>query len=402
MTSHSIIREAVFRALLDEKRHGTFINESLSKWQSGCHPSNKDYRLAQEIAYGTMRMQRALDHMAKQLTEQKLKAKPKERLILQTALYQHYYMDRIPLYAIVNESVALAKKYCHESFARFLNAMLRKLDNITLSLPEGDHAEDLSIRYSYPEEYVQALLTDHGLETTKQILETGNQPPILMARLRPGHKNSDYQYLIKEPVPIVVLDEALPSREYYIQNATPAYLITELSRHLTTPPTRILDMCASPGGKAIAIHDLFPTAFLHVNDVSEEKIAQLRENLAYYGIDAHYTTLRGQEINSDNLYDLIIIDAPCSNTGVLNKRPEARWRLTAENLKALEATQRKLIEHARTLLAPGGQIWYLTCSILQQENEIQGNDPSFQKTILPNAEGWDGGFGAILFPYGVG
>ena len=81
--------------------------------------------------------------------------KMKEKVLLRMALYQHFFMDRIPLYAIVNESVALAKKFCHESFVRFFNMLLRKISKTQLSLPQGDNVEDLGVHYSYPDFFVE-------------------------------------------------------------------------------------------------------------------------------------------------------------------------------------------------------------------------------------------------------
>jgi 16S rRNA (cytosine967-C5)-methyltransferase len=101
---------------------------------------------------------------------------------------------------------------------------------------------------------------------------------------------------------------------------------------------------------------------------------------------------------------VIILDVPCSNSGVFNKRPEARWRLTAESLQELKEIQMKLLGHAAELLASGGVVWYLTCSILRDENEGLlskaceqfGLVVEYSQTVLPNEDGWDGGFGALL------
>lgn len=398
------VREAAFCALLRAQTEGIFLNDSLLEWKLVSHPSEKDFRLGQEIAYGTMRMKKALDFLSRQLAHRGLNVKKSEKTILSMAMYQYFYMDKIPIYAVVNESVALAKKHCHIRSIPFINALLRKLETTDLSLPQGDTLENLSIRYSYPEEYVSLLMEEYGMEAAKNLLHCGNLPPVLMGRLR-GSGNGNFSYIIREPMPIVTLD-TLPNASdtnIYVQNVTPAFLIGTCSRWLENKPKRILDMCASPGGKAIAIHDLFPEAFLHVNDVSAEKMAILKENLKRYEIEAFCTVSPGQKINAQEIkaedaYDLIVIDAPCSNTGVFNKRPEARWRFSPESLSALRNTQKALIAHAKTLLSPKGQIWYLTCSIIKEENEdlVKEMAPIFQKTILPNQEGWDGGFCAII------
>ena len=138
--------------------------------------------------------------------------------------------------------------------------------------------------------------------------------------------------------------------------------------------------------------------------MSQEKLLRLSQNLIKYGIKVDLTCGKGEDFISEELFDLIILDVPCSNSGVLNKRPEARWRLSEEAIENLKIMQLGLIEHALTLLAERGVVWYLTCSILKHENEEIleyisrhfGYEATFSRTILPNQEGWDGGFAALL------
>lgn len=198
----------------------------------------------------------------------------------------------------------------------------------------------------------------------------------------------------------LLLPQLTTSSDYYIQNGTSIKLIKALAAQ-TKPPERILDLCASPGGKLLAAHDHFPKAELYANDISEKKLARLRENCEKYGLDASLSISMGEEYSSPEPFDLIILDVPCSNSGVLHKRPEARWRLSEEILNTLEKTQRKLLNHATTLLKPTGEIWYITCSILKRENEVLTNQfckenaltKQHEQTILPNANtGFDGGY----------
>lgn len=390
-------REAAYLAVWHSFKDGRFASDLLSEWQSAADPSARDFNFAQEIAYGTIRMGLALDCLAKQLAARHaLPAKLKEKVLLRTALYQFYYMDKVPLYAIADEMVALARKYCHGGFVGYLNALLRNLAKVPVSLPGGDGVEDLSTRLSYPPFFVKALMEDYGLSQAKVIMEAGNIAPPLMARSR---KQPDLVKIIP-PEEIASLSQ---SRDYYIQNITPVHFIANLcSRGFI--PRRVLDLCASPGGKLIALHDHFPKARLYANDVTEEKVNRLRENLGKYGIEANLTCGRGEDYPSREMFDLIIIDAPCSNSGVLNKRPEARWRLFQESLSALEKTQLALIQKASALLEPGGEIWYMTCSILKAENEgvagkacaAFGLRAGFQIAATPNKEGWDGGYACVL------
>ncbi len=380
-------REAAYYALLSSMRGEQFIQSFLEKWKRQHSPSPRDFHFAQELAYGTMRMQLTLEHYAQQLNES-LKLKRKEKTLLILALYQATMMDRVPLHALVHESVEMAKKFCHQSFAKFLNALLRKIPETHFTLPEGDDAKSLSIRYSYPEFFVSELLKQTDLTQTIDILEAGNLPGKTMARIR---KFST----------VTILDnpqQYADSPDLYIQNVTPVTLIGECAKHLSKPPKNILDLCASPGGKALAVHDLFPEAKLTVNDISESKIRRIEENFNKYNVSATMSISPGETFSSDEKFDLIILDVPCSNSGVLNKRHEARWRITPESLKELQQLQQKLIENALSLLSPKGQLWYMTCSILKSENGGQSllKNHIYHKLIFPNPEGWDGGYACIM------
>ncbi len=407
-------REAAYLALLQSSQFKGFISDFLEKWKAEHNPSVKDFNLAQEIAYGTARMSLALDFLAEIFAaRKKLNLKLKERLFLRMAVYQYYYMNRIPLYAIVDETLKLARNYCHETFLRFLNAILRKLGDIKPELPQGNSIIDLSIRYSYPQFFVREVTDAFGFEKGSQILEIGNTVSPVMVRYREIAKNAehaDLQDVTLEPFRIAsmkikgIIEEISQSDQFYIQNVTPPTLLGNLAKRIHKKPKNILDLCSSPGGKIIALHDLFPNAELHANDISQEKLKRLSQNFNKYSLNVNVTCQNGEDYPTDKKFDLVVLDVPCSNSGVLNKRPEARWRLSQDSLNELKKTQLALIQNAANLLSEEGRIWYMTCSILPKENEdiIEEACESFNlqveylETILPNFEGWDGGFACIL------
>jgi len=417
-------REAAYLAVLSSIREECYMIDFLEKWGHSNNPSTIDFNLAKEIAYGTMRMSLALDYFGQHFADKKkLNLKSKEKILLRTAIYQRAFMDRIPLYAIANETIDIAKRHCHNTFVGFLNALLRKMDQDLPLLPQGNSIQEMSIRYSYPPLFIEELIQNRGLATTEKILDAGNQPAPTVIRFRPQGGSdlsktdpegiSGINLISKEPCLMGIINDTslIPkiaaSSDYYIQNATPATLVTRLCQQLPSNPEFILDLCAAPGGKIIAVHDFFPKARLFANDSSQERLHLLASNCAKYQIPVTLSCSKGEEVHYIQRFDVIILDVPCSNSGVFNKRPEARWRLTSEALQKLEKIQLNLIQNAINLLSPGGVIWYMTCSILKKENEeiiekacqqynLHVGKEGFQETILPNSEGWDGGFACSL------
>ncbi len=402
-------REAAYLAYLAAERGECFIAEFLETRYHRLIPLKKDFKLAMEIACGTCRMASSLEEYANRLVGEKLTLKRKEKTLLFTALYQYYFLEKIPLYAIADESVRIAKKYCHSRFVKFLNAILRKIPETQVSLPEEKTKEALAIRYSYPIFFIEQLLGEYGIEKTGEILKAGNSSGPTLARIRTDEKNIPYSLFPDKNISMAIIpgdevEQVGNSPDYYIQNITPASLMNFLAESKKTPE-RILDMCSAPGGKLIAAHDLYPKAKLYANDVSEEKIGLVKNNIDKYGIEAILSVAKGEELLSDEKFDLIILDVPCSNTGVLYKRPEARWRLNAENIQNLKELQKKILAHSANFLKENGEIWYMTCSVLKEENEDLVAEMAGQLglsvgrslKILPDAEGRDGGYACALY-----
>lgn len=398
-------RELAYKASLASYTGKSFIQESLS--HSGL--SSKDLQFAKEISYGTIRMSSALDYLANQLAGRKLKVKPKERLLIQMAIYQYFFMSKVPIYAIVNETISLARKYCHSSFVSFLNAILRKLESAKLHLPQGNTLNDISIRYSYPADFIQLLLKHYDQEKVNSILESGNQPSQTTVRIR-NKDQFDLELITEQPFPVGIIKDTsiLPiisgSKDYYIQNVTQATLIGNLCKELVYEPASVIDLCSSPGGKALAVQDYFPQASIHANDISEEKLQRIRENCKKYDFHFKMTAVPAEKLTLTEKFDIVILDVPCSNSGVLNRRPEARWRITEKILRDLNEIQIALLKKAMELVTPHGEVWYLTCSIIPEENELllqkiseeMGLKIKSKTTISPKPY-WDGGFAASLF-----
>lgn len=382
--THISARESAFLALDSYFRSGVFIDEAIDQFKKEL--STRDFALAYEIATGVVRRKNALDALAR-----KYAATPKkrpEKVLLRMCLYQLLFLDRIPSFAIGDEMVDLAKKHTSGSFAKFLNAFLRNQAS-KCSLNDLTRQELLS----YPDFFVDRLQTAYGMEKAFEILELGNKKMPLFARDRQETKMVAFDG--------AKLDDYLKNPRYYIQNPAQFQVYSHLKNSLKNAPKTILDLTASPGGKTILLHDFFANARLAANDISEKKVVLLKENLRQYGVEAAVSTGCGLEYPSNQLFDLVVVDAPCSNSGCLYKCPEARWRLTESDLAAHVELQKMFLWKAVSLLAPGGAIWYSTCSILPEENQqIVASMPQLdvitQHQVLPSQDGSEGGYGASL------
>ena len=382
-------RKAAFQALLYSSKKN--IDETLSNWAEDEGAGKKDLALAREIASGTIRRFLTLQALGKKLPISSFsRLKKPERILLYMALYQFHFMDKIPIYAIVNETVKMAKKSFGDKKAAFFNAVLRKVGNRSLRV--ADSMAEWGTYFSYPKFFIRKLLCQYGREKAEMILRMMNETPKIMARKRGSFEMMFVQDTIKMS----------KSKDFYIQNSTPVNLIHFLAKNSPKNPNSILDLCAAPGGKLLLAYEIYPKAELVAVDASKKRIEKLEENLRKYKVKAQVQRARAERWISKKKFDLIILDVPCSNSGVLHKRPEARWRLQEESLHHLVRLQREILQNALHALSEKGVIWYLTCSILKDENRdvIRMAEKSFevgkQKTILPDSKGADGGFGGVI------
>jgi 16S rRNA (cytosine967-C5)-methyltransferase len=333
--------------------------------------NDKDYKLLWTLAYGTLQRWFYLEQVAKNSTK-KLKLKRREKICAYMGLYQLIFLTRLPKYAIMNEQLKLAKTISFR-FSQFLNHLLQnyRLPNTPIFHPFLE----------------QKLKTQYG-KKSGAIVEALCQRPILFARN--VKTNDTFSFEAKE------LEQVAKDPNFYIQNPTPISLMMQAPMH---PCQTILDLCASPGGKALLAHALFHPEQLVVNDISQKKLRLLKANMDKYHIECQLTQYDGTNYPLDQRFDLVIVDAPCSNSGVLNKRPEALFRLNEETIKEQVRLQKALLKRALQL---GTQVIYSTCSILKEENEQVVDcfkDQAsiiYQKTMLPNDQGLDGGFIALL------
>jgi 16S rRNA (cytosine967-C5)-methyltransferase len=364
-------REIVFELLMAWKRTRRNADELLEERASD------DRAFVQELFYGCIRQQLALHFMIP------AERKPRRAVetILEIGLYQLHFL-RVPAHAAVHETVELAKQHVSPAEVKFVNAALRN--------PRPLQTAEPWVRLSHP----KWLWQRHG----DAWCEWNNAPPPVYARGDqpwPG---------VLEPTPFhplcyrVVNAEkffANPGR-YYVQDPSTLIAVDVLDPQ---PGETILDMCAAPGGKTTYIAQKMQNrGQVIAADSSSVRLGLVAENCRRLGVTIVATLAcesarcwRGRQ------FDRVLVDAPCSNTGVLRRRVDLRWRIREEEIRRLAAVQKQLLHAAGELTKPGGILVYSTCSLEPEENEQVIRDlPGFvlesQRATWPPRDNMDGAF----------
>jgi 16S rRNA (cytosine967-C5)-methyltransferase len=385
--------------------------------------SGPDRGLCQELVLGVIRRQATLDWLIEQKTNGR-RQQPLIQILLRLGLYQIFYLDRIPDHAVVNETVNLARRHDLASQGGFLNAVLRNClrerDDWRARLDEL-HKRQPALGFSHPQWLVQRW--QDRWENFEALLDWNNQPAPVYARrntLRATAAELEAQWKTEgvraeaanlpwlSPGLMYRLETegapaALPSfaeGKFYITDPSTMAAVQELDPQ---PGENILDLCAAPGGKSTAIAQLMnDEGSVLAIDIDEARLGRLRENIERLGITCiQPKPLRGIDLKIAGPFDRILVDAPCSNTGVMRRRVEVRWRLHPRDLPTLARAQLDLLQRAAARLKPDGVLIYSTCSLEAEENEdvvaaFLKKRADFKqeraRTITPMNDGVDGAF----------
>jgi len=379
-------RLLVFDLLSQVNREGAYANIRLPDLLSKSKLNAKDRALATEMAYGTLRMQGLLDHIAGKFTDRPFnELDPKIQDLLRMGIYQLTQM-RIPDHAAVGETVEVARMVAGDSKASYVNAILRKVSGDKAQLTELDLlpiVEKLSIKYSHPIWIVNAFYDQlKSWESVEQLLVADNQAtrPDLVAW---PTKSTEAEFLNAGAQKIESIKngftiEAIPSeftpvieRRAGVQDRGSQIVVEDL---LATwrPGLKWLDMCAGPGGKAAYLYYSLKSLEESVDFLANEPVphrAELVKRVIGNEIVVSFDGTKPESFTGQ--FDRILIDAPCTGLGALRRRPEARWRKKPSDLKELVSIQHQLLESAYRLLLPLGIIAYVTCSPHISETKAQ-------------------------------
>jgi len=415
--------------VLHHRLGGKFVEDVLEAALSRAQLENADARLCHELVFGIVRHQLTLDWLIARKTQGRVQAARLQDL-LRLGLYQIFWLDRIPNHAAVHETVQLAKQRGFQAQSGFVNAVLRGY------LREFDATErwleDLKttqphVGFSHPEWLVARWLARWGPERTAELMAWNNMPPKTFARINTlkaepcklltqwRDESVEYDFVrrdwleenlvfeLKSHPPLTRL-ASFQQGLFYIQDPSTLMAVRELDPQ---PGEHVLDLCAAPGGKLTYIAQLMRNeGSLIAHDRSAERLRLVEENCTRLGVTCVQTALPSTlEAAPRKLFDRILIDAPCSNTGVMRRRVDLRWRIRPEEIERLRVEQLELLRQAAPQLKPGGTLVYSTCSLEPEENQMvvkqflrerPEHNLEFERELQPFVDGTDGAYQATL------
>ena len=352
--------------------------------------SGQDKALLFEIVHGVIRWLGRIDWILNGFYKgQFSKAVPNIKNALRVAVYQMLFLDKVPDYAAVNESVDFVKKLQGQKHADQTNAVLRNIlrtkDAINYPNPEEDLVNYLATYYSHPYWMVKRWLARFGKEHTEQLLIANNAKPSLSLRvnnlvtnkteLKSLLNNVNLKYTesiyVKDFIKLNILtnitDWGYFANGYFsVQDEStgiPVYLLDP------KPGMRVLDLCAAPGGKTGLIADLMNNeGEIIALDKYESRAKILEKNLNRLKITNVKIEVADALEYNDGLFDRVLIDAPCSGLGTLTKKPDVKWKKDLGDIRKLNVSQFELLEKGASLVKPGGYLVYSTCTMEPEEN----------------------------------
>jgi 16S rRNA (cytosine967-C5)-methyltransferase len=373
-------RAAAFDILLHVER-GTAHSDELLHQPRVEKLSAQDRNLAMNLVMGTLRWQLALDaRIAKLLTKPKAQLDPVVRIALRLGAFQLLYLDRVPVYAAIGESVELAKTAGNRFAAGMVNAVLRKVaaQSAIKETATVANTEVFAQMLSHPHWMVERWAKNFGLQQAKAICEYDQQPAPVFIRLQSpeaelslqsegieltqGNFLTNVRRVVKGDV---TSTSAFRNGFIRIQDEG-SQLVAELAGN----GQHILDACAAPGGKTAILAERNPAAAIVACDVSSRRLKEMQ--LLLQGSLFSHVEYVAEDVANKNwqpAFDLVLCDAPCSGTGTLARNPEIRYRLNEDELQRQQKRQKEILLSVMQAVKPGGRLLYSTCSLEPEENE---------------------------------
>jgi 16S rRNA (cytosine967-C5)-methyltransferase len=389
-------------------------------------PDERDRALAGEIATGALRWQGAIDHVIEAFAGRAIgRLDPEVVAILRISNFQLLHLDRVPASAVVDDAVQLAKKAGKKSASGFVNALLRRVsrERDRLPLPAEPAIDLLSITLSHPRWLAARWLARYGVEAATAWARFDNAPAPLTLRANTLTTSASELIRILEGSGVESCPARFAPNGVVVTSGNPlltplahsgAFVVQDEASQLVglyagaSPGERILDACASPGGKttqmAAAMGD---NGLVVAADVRNRRVELLARTVAISGA----RSIRVVRADARDIapfravFDAVLVDAPCSGLGTIRRDPDVRWRRAEADLAPLAAAQRDMLERLAPVVIPGGRLVYSTCSSEPEENEVVVADfldahPEFSRAI-PEAFEQRPDLRALLDPHGA-
>jgi 16S rRNA (cytosine967-C5)-methyltransferase len=373
-------RAAAFDILLRVDQQDAYASELLHS--SRCNQlSSADHGLATELVMGVLRWRSWLDQQIAEKSSQPLKKLDAEVLTaLRLAAYQLGLLGRVPPRAAVYESVELVKRARKRSAVPLVNAVLRKLADEAgkrggqPSIAGAETAEELSERSAHPLWLVERWMREFGEDAARRVCMYDQQVPETAIRLESAAVADELRgdgvtlaggrlLTLARRVLSGDLSKTRAFREGRVAIQDEASQLVAL---LVGQGSKILDCCASPGGKTRVLAQRNPRAEILAVELHPHRARLLRRLVTEQNVQIVTDDVR--ELPVDASFDRVLVDVPCSGTGTLARNPEIKWRLRIEDLADLQARQASILQSAMRQVAPRGRLVYSTCSLEREEN----------------------------------
>jgi 16S rRNA (cytosine967-C5)-methyltransferase len=417
-----INRKTAFYIIRDVEDKKAYSHIATNNHIERLKPTKRPF--VRELAFGVIRQKMYLDYVignfVKTPTE---KLHSTDLILLRMGLYQIIFMDSVPDYAAVDETVSMAGRYA-KGREGFVNGVLRQYlrDQTYVTLPErgDDEVRYLSVKYSYEPWIVKMWMDDFDVDAAERLLNAGNEIPPLTIRVNtlmtnrddlserlsargyevsPGEKFSNILYVKGEDV---IGGRFYRSGLYSIQDEGSLIAVCMLDPR---PGETVVDVCAAPGGKTMAIAEAMNNSGkISAIDIYKRKLQQINEQARRLGVtivDTWSWDATRADPDLVDTADRVLVDAPCSGLGTVRKKPEIKYKKWDQDMEELPMKQRDILAASSKYVKPGGILVYSTCTIARRESQQVVNDflkkhAEFEKLeakqLLPSTDNTDGFF----------
>jgi 16S rRNA (cytosine967-C5)-methyltransferase len=410
---------------------GRSLGDELPKLQAKVE--GKDKGLLQELCYGVLRYLPALEHDLRKFMDKPLKGKQRVgHFLVLVGIYQIVH-TRIPDHAAVSETVAATKPLKNDHLKGLINGVLRNYQRSIEKDNKPIEALPDAIKFSHPSWFIKKLQSAYPRQWQDILQANLERPPMWLRVNKQHHTTEQYIALLDETeIEYDTIDQvtgAIKLSQAVDVNKLPGFSegwssiqdgAAQQAAALLNSQSgdNVLDCCAAPGGKTCHILEYTPNvAAVTAIDIEADRLVRVQENLTRLNLSANVITADAADTENPwwdgQLFDRILLDAPCSGTGVIRRHPDIKWLRKASDIESLTVLQQKILKNIWSLLKPGGTLLYATCSILPEENyqqiqqfvsensnakliDITKNSTDIGWQILPNEQSMDGFYYAKL------